>query len=137
MRRTAGLRTAGLLLCAIGRGAAAHAQAPASELLRWGTLATLAPLCGVRDETWAFDLRRAELQSATGSKRFDDPALRSAPGSNEAVAALSYAEAEALEDFAESSPERTCLPLANGPDLGRGDEIVRRFRTQLGPKPGS
>jgi hypothetical protein len=125
------------LMCALSGPGGAHAQARKDELLRWGTLATLAPLCGVRDEAWAFDLRRAELQSATGSKRFDDPALKSAPGSNEAVAALSYAEAEALEDFAETSPERTCLPLANSPDLGEGDEIVRAFRAQRGPQPKS
>lgn len=130
------VRTAGLLLWSIGSALIGPGVAQ-DELLRWGTLATLAPLCGVRDETWAFDVRRAELQSATGSKRFDDPALKSAPGSNEAAAALSYAEAEALEDFAEASPERTCVPLANSPDLGRADEIVRAFRAQRGAKPGT
>jgi hypothetical protein len=130
-------RAGGVLMCGLFGLGAARAQAPTDELLRWGTLATLAPLCGVRDETWAFDLRRAELQSAIGSKRFDDPALKSAPGSDAAMAALSYAEAEALEDFAETSPERTCVPLANSPDLGRGDEIVRAFRAQRGLQSGS
>lgn len=82
-------------------------------------------------------LRRIELQSATRNKRFDDPALKSAPGSDAATAALSYAEAEALEDFAEAAPERTCVPLANSPDLRRGDEIVRAFRAQQNPEPKS
>ena len=95
------LRLTSLLIAAMGCGNA-WAQVSQSELLRWGTLAARAPLCGARDEAWAFDLRRAELQAATRSRRFDDEALRAAPGSNEATAALSFAEAEALEDFADS-----------------------------------
>lgn len=130
------LRRAGLVWLIFG-SACAHAQESQGELLRWGTMATLAPLCGARDEKWAFDLRRAELQSATRSRRFDDEALRAAPGSNEASAALSFAEAEALEEFAESPPERTCKPLALDPDLKQADEIVRAFRAQRDPKSGS
>ena len=115
----------------------ADAQASTDQVVRWGKMATLAPLCGLRDEAWSFDLRRAELQGATGSKRFDDKALRSAPGSNEAVAALSYAETEALEGFAETPPERTCLPLSGNPDLLEADDIVRAFRAQRERQPGS
>lgn len=134
MRKAA--RQAGLVMLALG-SASAWAQPSQDELLRLGTLATLAPLCGVRDETWAFDLRRAELQDATRSRRFDDQALRAAPGSEQATAALSFAEDEALEQFADSPAERTCAPLANAPDLKRADEIVRAFRAQRDKQPGS
>jgi hypothetical protein len=76
-----------------------------SETLQLGTLATLAPLCGLRDDRWAEDLRRGAMQSATGTEARDDQGLRAAPGSSLAVGALSYAEAEALESFAETRPE--------------------------------
>lgn len=127
-------RQAGLVLALWAAGA--HAQPTQDELLRLGTLATLAPLCGVRDEAWAFDLRRAEVQDATRSRRFDDEALHAAPGSDQATAALSFAEAEALEEFADSPAERTCAPLPGTPDLKRADEIVRAFRAQRDKSPG-
>ncbi len=38
----------------------------------------------MRDEAWAFDLRRAEVQSATRSRRFDDPALKRRAGQRHA-----------------------------------------------------
>lgn len=130
------VRVTGLMLLALW-ATGAWAQTSQDELLRLGTLATLAPLCGVRDEAWAFDLRRAELQNATRSRRFDDEALYAAPGSNEATAALSFAETEALEEFADSPPERSCAPLPGTPDLKRADEIVRAFRAQRDKPPGS
>ena len=106
------------------------AAQPADPLVRWGTIATLAPLCGVRDQAWSFDLRRAELQRATRSRRPDDQSLGDAPGSSGAQAALSYAESEALEDFA-ANPPATCRPLASDPALREADAIVRAFRAQF------
>ncbi len=131
MRGTASVALAALA-CAFVSG-----PAVADELLLGGSVATLAPLCGLRDEAWAFDLRRAEMQNATGSRRFDDEALRTAPGHREAEAALAFAETEALEDFAEGPPEQTCEPLKGSADLGRADDIVRAFRAQKAPQPGS
>ena len=116
-----------LLIAMIG---AVATPARADDLERFGRIATLAPLCAARDEAWSFDLRRAELQSATGSTRFDDAALKAAPGSKQAVAALSSAEHEALEEFAENSPSRSCEAVRADPDLGHADEIVRAFRAQ-------
>jgi len=121
------------VLCA---AAPAWAQPVADELVRLGSVATVAPLCGLRDEEWAFDLRRAAVQSATKSKAFDDQSLHAAPGGNEASAALGYAEMEALEDFAEA-PARTCGPLAEDPSLAHADETVRAFRAQRLPAAGS
>ena len=124
-----GLRTITGLAIALA-GAPAWAQPEGDELVRMGRLATLGPLCEMRDEAWAFDLRRAELQRSTDSKRFDDEALQAAPGSKEASVALSYAEMEALEDFAETPPSHTCGHLARDPELGHADEVVRAFRAQ-------
>lgn len=123
-----------LIALSIGCG---PVSARADELLRFGRIATLAPLCSERDEAWAFDLRRAELQTATGSARFDDDALRAAPGSRQAVATLSSAEHEALEEFAENSPVRSCEAVRADADLSRGDEIVRAFRAQRERPSGS
>ena len=109
-------------------------SARADDLLRFGRIATLAPLCDVRDEQWSFDLRRAELQAATGSRRSDDKALEIAPGSPAAIAALSRAEHDAIEEFAEVSPARSCENLRPDPDLNHADEIVRAFRAR---RPGS
>jgi hypothetical protein len=122
------------LMLLLALAAPAGAWAGTEDLVRLGRIATTAPLCGLRDEPWAFDLRRAALQSATSSARFDDRALEAAPGSDQAQAALGYAEMEALEDFAEAPPAQTCGPLAQSPDLARADEVVRAFRAQ---RPGS
>ena len=116
------------LLCAVLVIVAPPARA--DDLLRFGRLATLAPLCDLRNEQWSFDLRRAELQSATGSARPDDKALETAPGSPAAIAALSRAEHDAIEEFAEDSPARSCEKLRPDPDLNHADEIVRAFRAQ-------
>lgn len=123
-----------LLIATIG---AAATPARADDVERFGRLATLAPLCTVRSETWSFDLRRAELQSATGSARFDDAALEAAPGSRQVVAALSSAEHTALEEFAENSPSRSCEAVRADPDLHRADEVVRAFRAQREHPSGS
>ncbi len=123
-----------LVAAALTVASAAWGQTPADDLVKLGGLATLAPLCGLRNQDWGFDLRRAEIQSATHSRRFDDEALRAAPGSDQAVAALSYAESEALENFAAASPLQTCGELTVNPDMDRADDIVRAFRAQA---PGS
>ena len=96
----------------------AAAAQPPSDALRFGTIAALAPLCGLRDNQWAKDLQGAEVQ-ALGSQ-------------NDAVATLSYAEDEAFEAFAETVPQATCGPLKDNPDLAKADEIVARYR--LGAK---
>ena len=106
--------------------------------VRLGAMATLAPLCGLRDEAWAFDLRRAALLRATRGDRPDDEALRAAPGSPLVQSALGYAETEALEDFAGQAPAKTCGPLAAGGDLRDADEAVRAFRAlKAASTPGS
>ena len=116
---------------------ATSTPARADDLLRFGRIATLAALCGIRDEAWSFDLRRAELQSATGSERFDDEALKRAPGSDRAAASLSSAEHEAIEEFAEKSPARTCAGMRAEGDLAPADDIVRTFRAQRERPAGS
>jgi hypothetical protein len=102
-------------------GLPCQAGEPTQEALRFGSIATLAPLCGLRDDTWARDLRRAELQ-----------ALAQSMSANEAAATLSYAEDEAVETFAETKPRATCDPLTHDPDLPRADEIVDAFRKGAG-----
>ncbi len=94
-------------------------------------------LCGIREENWAFDLRRAAIQSATRTPRYDDPGIKGAPGSDLAVSALSFAEAEALESFAEAAPTETCEPLTQHPELARADRMVREFRAHRTQPAGS
>ena len=112
-------------------------QAALDDAVQLGTVATLAPLCGLRDESWAFDLRRAAILEATRAPTPDDPALRSAPGSDLAIGALSFADAEALESFAEASPTATCDPLRGDPELARADGVVQAFRALKARKPSS
>ena len=78
-----------------------------------GGLAALAPLCGLRDEAWSADLRRSAIQTATGTRRHDDAALKAAPGSNQVIGALSYA---ALWPATPScpAPTRWCATSARG-----------------------
>jgi hypothetical protein len=136
------LLIAGLLLAApvcgqTGRNQAGPDQAGLEAAVQLGTLATLAPLCGLRAEEWAFDLRRAALMEATRSARPDDPALRAAPGRALVEGALSFADTEATESFAEAPHAETCEPLAANPDLLRADGIVRAFRALKDAKPAS
>ena len=109
-------------------GAVEPSQDSLDEAVRLGTVAALAPLCGLREEAWAFDLRRAAILEATRTDRPEDPALKHTPGSELVVGALSFAEAEALEDFAEGTPDKTCGPLRGSADLARADGLVERFR---------
>ena len=111
--------------------ASGPSQAQIADAVELGGMAALAPMCGLRDEAWSADLRRSTIQTSTGITEHDDPSLAAAPGSNLVVGALSYAETEALEDFAEAPAAATCGPLAHSPVLARADGMVRRFRAQL------
>ena len=133
MQRIRGL-TLALALLAPAAHAAGPSQSQLADSVELGGLAALAPMCGLRDEAWSADLRRSTIQGATATTAHDDRSLEAAPGSNLVVGALSYAETEALEDFAESPPDVTCGPLAKSPVLPRADEMVRQFRAQ---SPGS
>jgi hypothetical protein len=117
----------------------ASAQAPSGQSLAdaatFGAVATLAPLCGLRDEAWSFDLRRAATQTATGSAATDDAALSHAEGGGQAAAALGYGDMEALEDFAAGPTEEICASLHDNPALGRADEAVKSFRRRRDGKP--
>lgn len=118
-----------MLAAAVVQACAAEPDQQAlDEAVRLGTVAALAPLCGLREEAWAFDLRRAAILEATRTGRPEDQALEQAPGSGLVIGALSFAEAEALEDFAEGTPAKTCGPLRGSPGLARADEVVRSFR---------
>ena len=103
-------------------------QAQLGDIVAIGGVAALAPLCGLRDEAWSADLRRSTIKAATGTAEHDDPALKAAPGSNLVIGALSFAEAEALEDLAQAPQAVTCGPLATNPVLMRADAMVRHFR---------
>lgn len=118
--------------------AAAQDQAALDRAVRLGTMAALAPLCGLREEGWAFDLRRAMILHATRTTEPDDAALERAPGSQRVIGAMSYAETEALEDFAQAAAAVTCVPLSQDPELFRADAIVQAFRAlKGGQKPSS
>ena len=116
-------------LCA-GPAWAQPSETQLAETVQIGTVAALAGVCGLRDESWAADLRRAAIQAATGALAHDDPALHAAPGSSLAIGALSFADAEALESFAEAPAEETCGPLSHSKELDQADGMVRLFREQ-------
>ena len=124
-------RIAALGICLAG-GARAQTAGPTeqglAEVSRFGAVATLATLCGLRDDAWAGDLRQAMVQSATGADAHNEAELRAAPGQQLAVTALGFADIEATESFAEGSPDKTCEALKANPDLGRADERVRAWR---------
>ena len=119
-----------LLGLALAEPAAAQtvSQAALDDAVKLGTVATLAPLCGLREEAWSFDLRRATILDATKAPTADDHALATVPGSDLVTGALSFAEAEALESFAERVPAATCGPLAGSNELRRADALVAGFR---------
>jgi hypothetical protein len=95
-------------------------QAQLNNAVRFGAIAAIGPICGLRDGAWAVDLRRAEMHAMAVQ-----PADRQR--ADRAGAALSYAEDEALEDFAEA-PSQTCATLARNPDLARADQMVAALR---------
>jgi hypothetical protein len=105
-----------------------------ASIARFGGLAAVAPLCGLRDDGWAVDLRHAAVESATGSAETATPTVEA----NRAAAALGYGDMERLEDFAERAPAASCERLRTDPDLARADALVGAFRQRkLGAKPGS
>jgi hypothetical protein len=113
-------------------GARAQPSAAAlNETVTMGTLATLAPLCVMRDDSWAEDLRRATIAEATGATGVqgkDDTSLHDAPGANVIISVLGDAEHEALEVFTEEPGGKTCADVAHSPDLARADRMVGAFR---------
>ena len=123
-----------MAMLAMGGIAAAQAQAPAraqtpagqavAQAATFGAMATLAPLCGLRDEAWSTDLRRAALQDTPR------PAAR-----DQVSAALGYGDMEALEDFAADKSEATCSALSHNPALGRADDAVETFRRRRDGRP--
>jgi len=129
----------GLLSTALVSAAAAQttglAEQSIADAATFGAVATLAPLCGLRDEAWSFDLRRAALQAATGRAAMDNTELSQAAGNNQVAAALGYGDMEALEDFAADTPAVTCGSLRENPALGRADAAVDAFRRQRSGKP--
>jgi hypothetical protein len=132
------MRFGAILLCAMWTSLA-PAQTLGGQSLAdaatFGAVATLAPLCGLRDEAWSADLRRAARQTATGSAATDDAALSRAPGGNQAAAALGYGDMEALEDFAADTPEVSCAALRKNPALDPADKAVDAFRRRRDGKP--
>ena len=114
-----------LLMAAAADPSAGQAVADAAT---FGAVATLAPLCGLHDEAWAQDLRRAARERASGSRATDDAALAGEADAARLGAALGYGEMEALEDFAADSPAATCKALGGNPALGEAEEAVRQFR---------
>jgi hypothetical protein len=128
-----------LLSIALVSPAAGQTRAPAgqgvADAATFGAVATLAPLCGLRDEAWSADLRRAAMQIATNSAATDDATLTHAAGNGQAVAALGYGDMEALEDFAADTQAATCESLRQNPALGRADAAVVAFRRQRDGKP--
>jgi hypothetical protein len=129
----------GLLSIALVSTAAAQTKAPAgqgiADAATFGAVATLAPLCGLRDEAWSSDLRRAAMQAATGSVATDDMELSQAAGAHQAAAALGYGDMEALEEFAADTPAVSCASLRENPALGRADAAVDAFRRRRNGKP--
>lgn len=122
-----------LLAASVAQAQPAMPSEPAlREATRFGALATLAPLCGARDETWSEDLRAATVQRATGADVHDLDSLHAAPGHELAEAAIGFADTEALEDFAEEAPDATCSAVRANPDLPAADAHVRAWRIRSG-----
>jgi len=134
-----------LAMMSVGCVSLAHAQTPTgptppegqtiADGATFGAVAALAPLCGLRDESWSSDLRRAAIQTATGSAAMDDASLTSASGASQITAALGYGDMEALEDFAADTPDATCAALRKNPALERADAAVDAFRRRRNGKP--
>jgi len=89
----------------------------------FGAVAAQSSLCGLRDETWAEDLRKATQML---------PADR-----DHLVAALGYGDMEANEDFAADTPAVACPALQANPALARADAMVAAYRALSTHKPVS
>lgn len=115
---------------ALGVTQAGAQTAPFDGPLRFGVIATTGPLCHLRDQAWGQDLWRATMLALGARPRSPDPAQQ---GLTDRVgAALSYAEDQALETFAEAQPDATCRPLAQNPDLAAADQMVAAYRAGAG-----
>jgi hypothetical protein len=132
IQRRAGLWCQISLMSLLAAGGVRAEEPGLADAVHLGGLATLAPLCGLRDDAWAADLRRSLLQGATGTGRTDDSGLLAAPGRGQADAALGFADIESLEDFAEQAPAEACRKVASDPDLRRADAAVLGFRQRAG-----
>lgn len=112
---------------------AGQAQQAVADGAQFGAVATLAPLCGLRDDAWAADLRRAAMAAISGREATDDAAL--AAGNGQALVALGYGDMEALESFAADNPDVACRALRDNPALRNADTAVERFRLRRDGKP--
>jgi hypothetical protein len=127
-----------LLTLAIQTSAAAETtEERLAEVARLGGLAAVVPLCGLRDDGWAVDLRLAAMQSITGRPEPNDSGHASRD-QNLAAAAVAHGDLEATEDFAERTPAASCEALRTDPALPGADAMVGEFRQrEHGVKPGS
>jgi hypothetical protein len=71
------------------------------------------------------------MNDATHGPSPQEPALKAAPDADLVTGALSYAETEALEDFAGSSPEESCRRMAPPAALAGADRRVASYRGDL------
>ena len=92
-----------------------------ADAATFGAVAAQSSLCGLRDEAWAEDLRKATQQLPADREHL--------------VAALGYGDMEANEDFAADKPEVVCPALQANPALARADALVAAYRAQSGQKP--
>ena len=107
---------------ALAQSAGSSPQAVA-DASTFGAVAAQSSLCGLRDESWVEDLRRATQ---------DLPADQ-----DHLSAAMGYGDMEATEDFATDSPEVVCRALSANPALARADRMVAAFRARMNHKPVS
>ena len=107
---------------ALAQTAKSDPQAVA-DAATFGAVAAQSSLCGLRDEAWAEDLRRATQMLPADHDHL--------------VAALGYGDMEASEDFAADTPAVTCPALQANPALARADAMVAAFRAHLNHKPVS
>jgi hypothetical protein len=130
-------KTITLVLAFFSLAAPLHAQSGqgVADAATFGAVAALAPLCGLHDESWSADLRRAARQRASESRETDDVTLNAQPGSGQLSAALGYGEMEALEDLATDTPDVTCKALSANPALAKAEDAVRAFRLLRDGKP--
>ncbi len=120
-----------LMLAAWPGGARAQApdglrQTQLDEASKFGGLAAVTPLCGLRDGAWAADLWQASIRALGPAD--DASSADRQRRADMAGAVLSHAEDEALESFADAAPEVTCGPLGQNPDLKRADDMVAAYR---------
>ncbi len=118
-----------LLAAALPTAAAEQTESELAEVAQLGGLAATAPLCGLRDDGWAADLRGAALAAVPAETEQEK---------NRAQAALAHGDMEAIEDLADRSAPVACAALGRDPALARADDMVGAFRQRNGAaNPGS